>query len=268
MHNPVLGGPNTQLAETATKYQYQVRNIYELHGLATASVLGAGGPPADATVFLAEFRWTSCRVRPSGPRSSARKSSTTPRSASIVQVRGSASGRPRSSPSSSTTPSGGIARLAHPRTSRPPSMPTSTPRRSTCRASATCCTRRSSASCSTTKEVREILSVRRHRAPARRRSWTPSPTRETSPFRRGWHGPDHPGDRAARLRLARRHRRRRGHPCQHRRHRPRRCPTSKRRSPGPSDLGAWLLTRLPAAIRRTRQSSPCWSCSTPPTPMS
>ena len=30
VHNPVLGGPNTQLAETATKYQYEVRNIDEL----------------------------------------------------------------------------------------------------------------------------------------------------------------------------------------------------------------------------------------------
>ncbi len=30
IHNPVLGGPNTQLAETATKYQYEVRNIDEL----------------------------------------------------------------------------------------------------------------------------------------------------------------------------------------------------------------------------------------------
>jgi benzoylformate decarboxylase len=30
IHNPVLGGPNTQLAETATKYQYEVRSIDEL----------------------------------------------------------------------------------------------------------------------------------------------------------------------------------------------------------------------------------------------
>lgn len=30
IHNPVLGGPNTQLAATATKYQYEVRNIDEL----------------------------------------------------------------------------------------------------------------------------------------------------------------------------------------------------------------------------------------------
>jgi len=30
VHNPVLGGPNTQLAETATKYQYEVRTIDEL----------------------------------------------------------------------------------------------------------------------------------------------------------------------------------------------------------------------------------------------
>ena len=30
IHNPVLGGPNTQLAATATKYQYQVQNIDEL----------------------------------------------------------------------------------------------------------------------------------------------------------------------------------------------------------------------------------------------
>jgi benzoylformate decarboxylase len=30
VHNPVLGGPNTQLAQTATKYQYEVRNIDEL----------------------------------------------------------------------------------------------------------------------------------------------------------------------------------------------------------------------------------------------
>lgn len=30
IHNPVLGGPNTQLASTATKYQYEVRNIDEL----------------------------------------------------------------------------------------------------------------------------------------------------------------------------------------------------------------------------------------------
>ena len=30
VHNPVLAGPNTQLAETATKYQYEVRNIDEL----------------------------------------------------------------------------------------------------------------------------------------------------------------------------------------------------------------------------------------------
>ena len=30
IHNPVLGGPNSQLAETATKYQYEVRSIDEL----------------------------------------------------------------------------------------------------------------------------------------------------------------------------------------------------------------------------------------------
>lgn len=30
IHNPVLGGPTTQLAATATKYQYQVQNIDEL----------------------------------------------------------------------------------------------------------------------------------------------------------------------------------------------------------------------------------------------
>ena len=30
IHNPVLGGPNTQLAETATKYQYEARSIDEL----------------------------------------------------------------------------------------------------------------------------------------------------------------------------------------------------------------------------------------------
>lgn len=30
IHNPVLGGPSTQLAETATKYQYEVRSIDEL----------------------------------------------------------------------------------------------------------------------------------------------------------------------------------------------------------------------------------------------
>lgn len=30
IHNPVLGGPNTELASTATKYQYEVRNIDEL----------------------------------------------------------------------------------------------------------------------------------------------------------------------------------------------------------------------------------------------
>ncbi|MFY9330794.1 MAG: thiamine pyrophosphate-binding protein [Candidatus Nanopelagicales bacterium] len=30
IHNPVLGGPNTQLAATATKYQYEVSNIDEL----------------------------------------------------------------------------------------------------------------------------------------------------------------------------------------------------------------------------------------------
>ena len=30
IHNPVLGGPNTELAATATKYQYQVQNIDEL----------------------------------------------------------------------------------------------------------------------------------------------------------------------------------------------------------------------------------------------
>jgi benzoylformate decarboxylase len=30
VHNPVLGGPNTQLAETATKYQYEVRTVDEL----------------------------------------------------------------------------------------------------------------------------------------------------------------------------------------------------------------------------------------------
>ncbi len=30
VHNPVLGGPNTQLAQTATKYQYEVRTIDEL----------------------------------------------------------------------------------------------------------------------------------------------------------------------------------------------------------------------------------------------
>lgn len=30
IHNPVLGGPNTQLAATATKYQYEVQNIDEL----------------------------------------------------------------------------------------------------------------------------------------------------------------------------------------------------------------------------------------------
>lgn len=30
VHNPVLGGPTTQLAETATKYQYEVRGIDEL----------------------------------------------------------------------------------------------------------------------------------------------------------------------------------------------------------------------------------------------
>lgn len=30
IHNPVLGGPNTELAQTATKYQYEVRGIDEL----------------------------------------------------------------------------------------------------------------------------------------------------------------------------------------------------------------------------------------------
>jgi hypothetical protein len=46
IHNPVLGAPNTRLAETATKYSYEVTSIDDL---AVAAVLFAGEAPAHGT---------------------------------------------------------------------------------------------------------------------------------------------------------------------------------------------------------------------------
>ena len=51
IHNPVLGGPNTQLAETATKYQYEVRSIDELTVALQRCWLQAGLQPT-RPVFL------------------------------------------------------------------------------------------------------------------------------------------------------------------------------------------------------------------------
>jgi benzoylformate decarboxylase len=51
IHNPVLGGPNTQLAETATKYQYEVRSIDELTVAFQRCWVQAGLQPA-RPVFL------------------------------------------------------------------------------------------------------------------------------------------------------------------------------------------------------------------------
>jgi len=51
IHNPVLGGPNTQLAETATKYQYEVRSIDEFTVALQRCWLQAGLQPA-GPVFL------------------------------------------------------------------------------------------------------------------------------------------------------------------------------------------------------------------------
>jgi len=51
IHNPVLGGPTTQLAETATKYQYDVRSIDELTVALQRCWVQAGLQPAHP-VFL------------------------------------------------------------------------------------------------------------------------------------------------------------------------------------------------------------------------
>jgi benzoylformate decarboxylase len=48
VHNPVLGGPTTQLAETATKYQYEARSVDEL------------------TVAMQRC-WTQAGLQPTGP---------------------------------------------------------------------------------------------------------------------------------------------------------------------------------------------------------
>ena len=51
IHNPVLGGPNTELAATATKYQYEVRNIDELTVAMQRCWVQAGLQPTEP-VFL------------------------------------------------------------------------------------------------------------------------------------------------------------------------------------------------------------------------
>jgi benzoylformate decarboxylase len=51
IHNPVLGGPNTQLAATATKYQYEVRSIDELSVAMQRCWVQAGLQPTQP-VFL------------------------------------------------------------------------------------------------------------------------------------------------------------------------------------------------------------------------
>lgn len=51
IHNPVLGGPNTELASTATKYQYEVRNIDELTVAMQRCWVQAGLQPTEP-VFL------------------------------------------------------------------------------------------------------------------------------------------------------------------------------------------------------------------------
>ena len=51
IHNPVLGGPNTELAATATKYQYEVRNIDELTVAMARCWVQAGLQPTEP-VFL------------------------------------------------------------------------------------------------------------------------------------------------------------------------------------------------------------------------
>ena len=84
VHNPVLGGPNTQLAETGTKYQYEVRNIDELTVAMQRCWVQAGLQPT-RPVFLSvpmDFMQGSTEritFKPTG-------SSTTPSSASIAQV--------------------------------------------------------------------------------------------------------------------------------------------------------------------------------------
>lgn len=51
IHNPVLGGPNTQLAATATKYQYEVRSLDELSVALQRCWVQAGLQPTQP-VFL------------------------------------------------------------------------------------------------------------------------------------------------------------------------------------------------------------------------
>ena len=51
IHNPVLGGPNTELAATATKYQYEVSNIDELTVAMQRCWVQAGLQPTEP-VFL------------------------------------------------------------------------------------------------------------------------------------------------------------------------------------------------------------------------
>ena len=210
VHNPVLGGPNTQLAETATKYQYEVRNIDELTVAMQRCWVQAGLQPT-RPVFLSvpmDFmqgsteRITFKRTQVFDDTASASIAEvaealrTAEKLAIVVDY---AVGWDRSVPAMTNLAAAldadiyaapfhvqGVCDMLHPtfKGALPP----------------------------TTKEVREILSGYDTALLLGEKLDTFTYTGDQSVPPEAADDPDHPGDRAARLRLACRHRRRRRHP--------------------------------------------------------
>ena len=254
VHNPVLGGPNTQLAETATKYQYEVRNIDELTVAMQRCWVQAGLQPT-RPVFLSvpmDFMQGSTKRITFKPTQILDDTAST----SIAQVAEAlraagklaivvdyAVGWDRSVPA--MTNLAGRARGRH--------LRRAVPRAGRVRHAAPDLQGRAA----TFHEggPRDPVGLR-HRAAARREARHLHLHGRPIGAARAADDPDHPRDRAARLRLAGRHRRRRRHPRQPRwPRRARSASTPKRRSPRPTSLRTSMRsgrpTRRPAATRQT-----------------